>query len=74
MPYNQYIETNPNVMMGKPVVKHTRITVELIMKKLGEGATIDDLILGYPSLKKEEVLAALQYAAALVANEEILIV
>jgi uncharacterized protein (DUF433 family) len=74
MPYNLYIETNPNVMMGKPCIKGTRLTIELIMKKLGEGATVEDLLLGYPNLKKEEILAVIQYAAAVVANEEILVV
>lgn len=70
MNYKDYIVSNYRVMLGKPVIKGTRLTVELILRKLGEGATIDDLLLMYPNLTKESIQAALQYAAELIANEE----
>ena len=73
MAYNEYIALNPAVMVGKPVIKGTRITVELIVKKLGEGATIPELLESYPHLKEEHIYAALQYAAAVLANEEFLV-
>ena len=57
------IEVNPNVMMGKPVIRGTRIPVELILRKLGEGATEADLLDGYPRLTAEDIRAALAYAA-----------
>ena len=57
------IEFNPNVMLGKPVVKGTRIPVELVLRKLGEGATMDDLRDAYPRLMPEDVYACLAYAA-----------
>ena len=50
-------------MLGKPVIKGTRVPVELIVRKLGEGASIEDLLDGYPNLKKEDIQAALTYAA-----------
>jgi uncharacterized protein (DUF433 family) len=61
--YTSYIEVDPKKMMGKPVIKGTRITVELIIEKLGAGETIESMLLSYPSLTKESVLAALQFAA-----------
>ncbi len=57
------IESNPAVMMGKPVVTGTRITVELILEKLSAGETIDDLLEAHPRLTREAVLAALGFAA-----------
>ena len=71
MPTNR-IEINPNVMLGKPVVKGTRVPVELVLRKLGDGATIDDLCDGYPRLEAEDVHACLAYAADTVAHEETL--
>jgi uncharacterized protein (DUF433 family) len=65
------IEINPEVMLGKPVIAGTRITVELILRKLSEGATEADLLDSYPRLIHEDILAALGYAADRVANEEI---
>ena len=69
MPTNR-IEVNPNVMLGKPVVKGTRIPVELVLRKLGGGATIDDLCDAYPRLGVEDIYACLAYAADTVAHEE----
>ena len=57
------IVSDPNVMMGKPVVAGTRITVELILEKLSAGETVDQLLAAHPRLTKESVLAALGFAA-----------
>jgi uncharacterized protein (DUF433 family) len=67
------IEVNPNVMMGKPVIRGTRIPVELVLRKLGEGATEADLLDAYPRLTPEDIRAALAYAADTLAHEETLI-
>jgi uncharacterized protein (DUF433 family) len=64
------IELNPNVMLGKPVIRGTRITVELILRKLGEGATQADLLDAYPGLTREDIQAAMIYAADTLAHEE----
>lgn len=61
--HNILIESNPEIMMGKPVVVGTRITVELILEKLAAGETIDHLLAAHPRLKHEHVLAALDFAA-----------
>ncbi len=65
------IEISPKVMLGKPVIRGTRITVELILRKLGEGATEQDLLDAYPNLKAGDIRAAMAYAAAALAHEEI---
>ncbi len=66
------IEINPEVMLGKPVIFGTRITVELILRKLSEGATEADLLDAYPRLTREDIQAALGYAADRIANEDII--
>ena len=60
---NQFIQSNPAVMMGKPVVAGTRITVELILEKLASGETIEQVVAAHPRLTREAVLAALDFAA-----------
>jgi uncharacterized protein (DUF433 family) len=67
------IEVNPAVMLGKPVIRGTRIPVELILRKLGEGATEADLLDAYPRLAPEDIKAALAYAADSLAHETILL-
>jgi len=70
MDYKQHIERNPEIMLGKPVIKGTRITVEHIMRKLAGGYSIQELKKNYPHLTKDQILAALEYAADIIANEE----
>ncbi len=49
------IEVNPKVMMGKPVIKGTRIRVELILERLALGETINDLLIAYPHLREKDI-------------------
>jgi uncharacterized protein (DUF433 family) len=65
----QRVEVNPKVMLGKPVIKGTRIPVELLLRKLGEGATVEDLLDAYPRLAREDIQAALTYAAETISHE-----
>lgn len=67
------VEINPQVLQGKPVIRGTRIPVELLLRKLGEGASEEDLLDAYPRLKREDIRAALAYAADAIALEETLI-
>jgi uncharacterized protein (DUF433 family) len=57
------IEINPKIMMGKPVIKGTRITVELILEKLSCGEAIEDILVAYPHITREDIHAALAFAA-----------
>ncbi len=65
------IETNPKVMLGKPIIKGTRITVELLLRQLAQGLTVLDILANYPHLKREDVRAAIEYAAELVEEESV---
>ena len=72
MDYKDYIESNANVMLGKPVVKGTRITVALILKKLSEGASSEEILSAYPNLTLMSISAVLAYAADVVSNETLI--
>jgi len=72
MNYKTKIEINPLVMLGKPVIKGTRITIELILKRLSEGMEIEDLLKAYPQITKEDIYAALSYSADVISKEEII--
>jgi uncharacterized protein (DUF433 family) len=63
------ITSDPAVMLGKPVVAGTRITVELILRKLGAGESIEQLLDAHPRLSREAILAALRFAAASIGAE-----
>jgi uncharacterized protein (DUF433 family) len=68
---HERIVSDPDIMMGKPTIRGTRITVELILEKLGEGITMTELFEGYPHLTPEDVRAALSFAADYLRNEDI---
>jgi uncharacterized protein (DUF433 family) len=57
------IISDPNIMMGKPVIANTRITVELILEKLAEGESIEQILESYPHINRESILAAISFAA-----------
>jgi uncharacterized protein (DUF433 family) len=66
------IEINPQVLLGKPVIRGTRISVELILRKLAEGANEEEPLAAYPRLRPEDIRAALSYAADSIAHEEVI--
>jgi uncharacterized protein (DUF433 family) len=72
MLYTNRITADYQVMLGKPVIKGTRITVELILRKLAQGATPQDVIGMYPHLEEADIRAALEYAALMLAGEEVI--
>ena len=63
MPTGDRIETGPEVMFGKPVIRGTRVTVEQILRELGEGASPEDVVAAHPRLTPEDVRAAQLFAA-----------
>lgn len=67
--YHDRVTINPDVMLGKPVIRGTRVPVELIVRKLGEGAIVEEILDAYPNLKKKDIQAALLYAAEYMRNE-----
>jgi uncharacterized protein (DUF433 family) len=65
------IISNPKIMVGKPVIKGTRITVELILDKLAAGQTVEQILEDYPHLTREGIRAALEFAAKSVSLERV---
>lgn len=67
---HERIISDPAVMLGKPVIRNTRLTVEHILRELSGGATIEELVREYPGLTAEDVLAAQAYAADYLAGDK----
>lgn len=71
MEWRERIVANPKVLTGKPIIKGTRISVELVVDLLARGYTPDDILRQYPHLTREDVTACLAYAADLVRLEKV---
>ncbi|MBL8314377.1 MAG: DUF433 domain-containing protein [Rubrivivax sp.] len=69
MDWRERIVTNPDILVGKPTVKGTRLSVELILGWLAQGWTIEVLLDNYPTLTRDDVLAALAFAAEMLHDE-----
>jgi len=65
------IEMNPQIMGGKPVIRGTRIPVELVLRKLGAGISIEAILADHPRLTEEDIRAAQAFAADYLADEEL---
>jgi uncharacterized protein (DUF433 family) len=71
MKWQDYIERDPAIMLGKPVFKDTRLTVEFILERLGQGAAPEELFREYVGLRPEHLQAASAYAASVLRHEEV---
>ncbi|HMQ45861.1 MAG TPA: DUF433 domain-containing protein [Saprospiraceae bacterium] len=71
MDWRNYIGSNPEVMYGKPVLKGTRIPVDIVLEKLSFGEPIEVLLESYPTIKVEHIYACLSYAVDQIRNEEV---
>ena len=67
-----HIDANPKIMLGKPIVKGTRITVELVLQKMANGYVYDEILEMYPNLEMKDIYAVIAYAAKVIANEEVI--
>jgi len=70
--YKSRIMSDPKIMMGKPVIRGTRITVEIILRHLGSGDSIEQVLKDYPQLERQDILAAQSFAADYLAGEMII--
>lgn len=70
---HERITVDPQVMVGKPCIKGTRVTVEQILRELGAGLSIEDILDAHPHLTPDDIHAAAGYAADVVANEDIIL-
>ena len=69
--WKNHIEANPEILYGKPVIKGTRISVDLILEKMSCGQTFQEIIQSYPDLIEDDLYASLAYASSLIRNEVI---
>ena len=69
MDWKDRIEVNPAVLVGKPIIKGTRISVELILDRMADGWTMEDVLASYPNISREDVLAALSFSSELFKEE-----
>lgn len=69
--HDNRITTDPKVMTGKPIIKGTRITVEVILRKLAQGITTEEILESYPHLEQEDIQAAISYAKDRVEEERV---
>ncbi|MBE7439172.1 MAG: DUF433 domain-containing protein [Spirochaetales bacterium] len=72
MEYRSRLSSDPNVLLGKPVIRGTRITVALVLDKLSEGETFEELLESYPDLTREDILACLAYSHDVVSREALI--
>jgi uncharacterized protein (DUF433 family) len=70
-PYQERIIADPRILAGKPVVKGTRIAVDLVLEELAQNPAIDELLAAHPDLTRDDVQACLAYARAIVTGEEV---
>lgn len=71
MNWQDYIERDPEVMLGKPVFRGTRLTVEFILERLGQGASVEELLESYVGLRPEHIRAAQAYAASVLRHDDL---
>jgi uncharacterized protein (DUF433 family) len=69
---NERIEMNPEIMGGKPVIRGTRVPVELVLRKLGAGMPVEAILVDHPRLTLEDVRAAQAFAADYLADEDVI--
>lgn len=67
--WEEWIDRDPDILSGKPIIKGTRISVEFILNLLSSGWSYEEILESYPHLKRESILAALEYAWRLVDQE-----
>ncbi len=73
MRYKDRIEINPEVLVGKPIIKGTRISVEFILELLASGWSTEEILKNYPQLQKEDILAAIEYSLEILKEEKVFV-
>ncbi|MHC1610901.1 MAG: DUF433 domain-containing protein [Candidatus Methanospirareceae archaeon] len=70
--YRGRIVVDRGIMVGKPVIKGTRIPVDAILRRIAERMTVEEILEDYPNLTKEDIRAALEYSADVISGEDIM--
>ncbi|MGC9046461.1 MAG: DUF433 domain-containing protein [Thermodesulfovibrio sp.] len=74
MKYRDRIEINPEVLVGKPIIKGTRISVEFILELLANGWDTEQILKNYPQLTKEDIIAAIEYSLEILKEEKVYVI
>ncbi len=69
--HKERIIVDRKIMVGKPIIKGTRIPVDVIIRRIADGMTIDEILDEYPNLTKEDIEAALEYSAMVISGEDV---
>lgn len=69
---HERIEINPEIMTGKPVIRGTRIPVDMILRKLGAGRSEEEILADHPHITREDIHAAQAFAADYIASDELI--
>ena len=72
MVWRDYIHSDPGILGGKPVIRGTRISVELVLEYLTDGCSIADILAAYPHINEQQVRAAIAFAHDMLAEEKII--
>ncbi|MDO9453746.1 MAG: DUF433 domain-containing protein [Stagnimonas sp.] len=67
--WRDHVTVNPDILVGKPIIKGTRISVELLLDRLGDGWSMEEILESYPHIKREDVQAAVKFATELFKEE-----
>lgn len=71
MQSSNYIVADPKVMLGKPVIKGTRITVEFVLESFGNGESMESFLKSYPHLNEKQILAAFKFASEVIKTDKV---
>jgi len=71
MKYADRVTVNPEILVGKPVIKGTRMSVEFILELLADGWTYEEILNSYPQLVQEDILAAIEYSLEVMKEEKV---
>ena len=69
--YSNRITSDPDILLGKPIIKGTRISVELVLRKISEGTANAEILEAYPNLSEKDISAVLEYATDVISNETV---
>ncbi|MCW7475407.1 antitoxin [Leptospira levettii] len=72
MDYKSRLSSSPDILLGKPVIKNTRIPVDLILERLGDGMSIEEILEATPGIEREDILACISYSSQVISRESLL--
>lgn len=72
MDYQSRLSSSPDILLGKPVIKNTRIPVDLILERLGDGMSIEEILEVTPGIERDDILACISYSSQVISRESLL--